>query len=416
MSNFLAIATVTETLRQRLQSALDPVVGGVTVTPARPETQAGGATPQPRVNLYLYQATPNGAWRNADLPTRRDNGAVRQRPQAALDLHYLLTFYGEETALVPQRLLGATASLLHERPLLTRDMVRAAIDAVTSSDPTHFLATSDLAEQVDLVRITPVAMNLEELSKLWSVFFQTPYALSVAYLASVVLIEADVRFGAALPVQTRNLRVLPFRQPVIERVGVQGDADTPPVERPISLGETLVLTGDGLRGDHTEVRLGGLVAPVPDATDREIRVRLDAPALDPDALRAGVQAVQVTHRLDLGTPADPHAGFGSNAAAIVLRPRASAATFAAGHVTVQIHPPVGQRQRAVLLLHSCNSAVSTAYAFVAEPRSGDATELAFAVGGAAPDRYFVRVQVDGAESPLDVDPASPGYGPTVSLP
>jgi hypothetical protein len=217
-------------------------------------------------------------------------------------------------------------------------------------------------------------------------------------------------------VQTRNLRVLPFRQPVIDRVGVQVAADKPLEERPISPGETLVLRGQGLRGDHTQVRLGGLAVPIPDATDREIRLTLGAPALDPAALRAGVQAVQVIHKIDFGTPADPHAGLASNAAAIILRPRVSTPALAGAHVTVRIHPPVGQRQRAVLLLHSCNAPVPAAFAFVAEPRSTDTTELAFAAGDMAPDRYFVRVQVDGAESPLDVDPASPAYGPTINLP
>ena len=42
-------------------------------------------------------------------------------------------------------------------------------------------------------------MNLEELSKLWSVFFQTPYALSIAYQASVVLIEPDLEPIDAAP-------------------------------------------------------------------------------------------------------------------------------------------------------------------------------------------------------------------------
>jgi hypothetical protein len=416
VSNFLAIATVTETLRLRLQKALDPVVGGVTVTPARPENPAPGGSPAPRVSLYLYQVTPNGAWRNADLPTRRDGGALARRPQAALDLHYLLTFHGDESALVPQRLLGATASVLHERPLLTRDMIRQAIEVLVGPDPTHFLATSDLAEQVELVRITPAAMSLEELSKLWSVFFQTPYALSVAYLASVVLIEAEVRPSTALPVQARNLRVFPFRQPVVERVGVLVDADRPPQDRPILPGETLVVLGRGLRGDRSFLRLGGTEVPVPDATDREIRVTLDASALDPAALRAGVQSVQVVHKFEFGTPDDPHAGPASNAAAFILRPRVSSLALAAARLTVRIEPPAGARQRAVLLLHSCSLAVPTAFAFPAEPRDTDSTELAFAVGDMAPDRYFVRVQVDGAESPLDVDPASPGYGPTIDLP
>lgn len=93
MSNFLAIATVTATLSQTIRAAVLKDLSGAEVTTARPDG-AGGHTPAIGVNLYLYQVTPNAAWRNADLPTRRPNGQLVQRPQAALDLHYLLNFYG----------------------------------------------------------------------------------------------------------------------------------------------------------------------------------------------------------------------------------------------------------------------------------------------------------------------------------
>ena len=72
--------------------------------------------PTTGVNVFLYQVTPNAAWRNADLPTRRANGDLIQRPQAALDLHYLLTFYGDESLLQPQRVLGSVVRTLHCGP------------------------------------------------------------------------------------------------------------------------------------------------------------------------------------------------------------------------------------------------------------------------------------------------------------
>jgi hypothetical protein len=62
-----------------------------------------------------------------------------------------------------------------------------------------------------------MSLSLEELSKVWSVFFQSPYVLSVAYNGSAVLIKPTSR-AASLPVQTRNIYVLPFRQPTIDKV------------------------------------------------------------------------------------------------------------------------------------------------------------------------------------------------------
>ena len=98
MSNFLSIATVSTTLRRLLQDAVQQDVTGATATTLRPDAPAG-QLPNPGVNLFMYQVTPNSAWINADLPTRSSSGALIQRPVIALDLHYLLTFYGSDANL-----------------------------------------------------------------------------------------------------------------------------------------------------------------------------------------------------------------------------------------------------------------------------------------------------------------------------
>ncbi len=169
MSNFLAIATVTAALRRTLQAALDIDVPGAKVTTVRPDG-SGSGVPNTGANLYLYQVTPNASLRNADMPNRNSEGRLIQRPQVALDLHYLLTFYGDDNELKPQRLLGSVVRTLHARPVLTRQMIKKTID-----DPAFaFLHNSNLAEAFETVKFTPVPLSLEELSKLWSVFFQTP--------------------------------------------------------------------------------------------------------------------------------------------------------------------------------------------------------------------------------------------------
>ena len=64
------------------------------------------------------------------------------------------------------------------------------------------LAASDLAEQVELIKITPQPMSTEEASKLWTAF-QTNYRPSAAYHVSVVLIEGAAT-RSPLPVLTRG--------------------------------------------------------------------------------------------------------------------------------------------------------------------------------------------------------------------
>ena len=154
MSNHLAIATVTASLCQILQEAVDndlPPVSGAKVTNDRPnklETPNAG----PGVNVFLYQVTPNAAWCNTDLPSRRDHGTdVVQRPRVALDLHYLMSFHGDDNELQPQRLLGSVARVLNTKPVLDRQRIRALL-----SKPSYaFLKGSNLAEDVEKVRFTP---------------------------------------------------------------------------------------------------------------------------------------------------------------------------------------------------------------------------------------------------------------------
>ena len=210
MSNYLAIATVTAALSRVLQAVIGADVPGALVTTVRPDGSNSGV-PDTGVNVFLYQVTPNPHWHNNDLPTRRPDGTLVQRPQVALDLHYLLSFYGTEAELEPQRLLGSTVRTLHAKPVLTRQDIQNTISAISS------LNTSDLAEEIESVKFTPIPLNLEELSKLWSVFFQTPYVLSMAYQASVVLISADVRPALAQPVQEPLIQV----QPTVALGGVQ---------------------------------------------------------------------------------------------------------------------------------------------------------------------------------------------------
>jgi len=150
MSNFLAIATVTAALQTMLQAAVGDDVPGATATTVRPDGSDNGL-PDPGVNIYLYQVTPNTAWRNADLSTRTSDGRLVRRPRVALDLHYLLTFYGNEGTLEPQRVLGSVARTLHGQPVLSRDVIESTVTSIVH------LVGSDLAEEVELVKLMPLS-------------------------------------------------------------------------------------------------------------------------------------------------------------------------------------------------------------------------------------------------------------------
>jgi hypothetical protein len=405
MSNFLAVAAVTETLRQLLDSTVANDVPGASATVMRPDK--GAAAAAPTANIYLYRIAPNPGFRGSDLPTRRPSAEFQSRPAIGLDLHYLLTFFGNDEQLEPHRLMGSAIRTLHAFPLLTRNMITDALASTTM----NFLTRSDLANQPELVKFTPAVMTLDELTKLWSVFFQTPYALSVGYEASMVCLEHDEAISTPLPVRTRTLRVIPFGQPVISSV----EPDTGK-HAPIVVGSTLRILGERLTGDLTRVRIGGELITPDSATPTEIVFRLKSPQVPASALRAGVQGLQVVHHVNFGVPGDPHRGDESPIAPIVVRPRITSATGAAGKVTLHVSPPVRANQRAVLLLNQQAADKPPAVAIPRPPTDSNATTLTFNKIDLPAGTYFVRVQVDGAESPIDLDPSSATFGPQVTLP
>ncbi len=183
MSNYLAIATVTATLQLIVAEAAG-VVSGARVTTDDPGTDDGDVS-APRVNVVLYQISPHAAWRATD-----------RREQAPVDLHYLMTFHGDKSRLEPQLLLGSVLAHLHDEPVLTAQRIHQAEESASFLSVPSAMS-SNLALQDDPVRLTPIALTLDDLSKLWSSFFQAPYALSVAYQAGVVLIDREDAFVSA---------------------------------------------------------------------------------------------------------------------------------------------------------------------------------------------------------------------------
>lgn len=335
MSNSLAVAAVTAALSNIVRKAIqvdEPgSVPGARVTTVRPEDFDDGA-PQPGVNIYLYQTTPNAALRNIDLPTRDFSGQLVQRAQAAIDLHYLFTFYGDDNLLEPQRLLGTVVRLLHSRPVLTRDLIRQFLESINPGDPNDFLLTSDLASQVEVVRFSPIMLNLEELSKLWSVFFQTAYRLSIAYQGAVVLIESKESPGATLPVAERNVHGTTLQNPLIERVLSQESDDAPAREnRPIVAGNNLILIGKRLKGEDTLVRFDEAEIPAAqliELSDTQIKFKLATPPVPNEFLRVGRHSVQVVHHLKFSANGEPHKIFEANPVFVNLRPSIDAITVA----------------------------------------------------------------------------------------
>jgi hypothetical protein len=196
MSSPTAIAAVTATL-SRLMTA-HVVVNEVTTLP--PDRARGNRT-ETQLNIYLYQVAPNASRRN-DFSSVKPAGALGDTSHlvapVALNLHYLLTAYGpgETDEWESQRILGEAIRVLNDQPLLDGDRIR---DLVTS----NVLPDTGLDKQPERIRFSPCALSLDDAYKLFS-SFNTPYRLSAAYEASMVLIDSQLQQSRPRPVLRRG--------------------------------------------------------------------------------------------------------------------------------------------------------------------------------------------------------------------
>jgi uncharacterized protein DUF4255 len=417
MSNALAIAGVTAVLRDLLNEGLvnhnmPTSLGIVRVTSEPPDIIVTGTSEEDRLNLFLYAVTPNQGWRNQGFPTRDANGErVSNEPPLALDLHYLLTAYGTKS-FHPEILLGYGMQILHETPVLTRDGVRKALSPLPAPplppnppvpvDPSFLpgsyplLIAADLADQAEQIRITPHYMGTEEISRLWTAT-KASYRATCAYIVSVVLIEPRRPVRSTLPVQQRNLLVLPFARPQIDTL-------TPQL---VAAGETMTVRGRNLRGQITRVLVVDGQGHEEDVVPTDLRPESFTITI-PETLAAGTGLLTVLQPLDFGTGAatEPHEGFKSNTAAFMVLPRIAPvpplpplpnSVAAGGNLLVPVRPPVAATQRVIVLLGD------RSFLIPARPDGSPPTnQLALKVPIGFPlGSRLVRVQVDGAESRLE---------------
>jgi hypothetical protein len=446
VSNALALASVTAVLKDLLDNAVidqsisESVGGPVTVSALPPDRIDTGEEETARLNLFLYHVAPNGALRNVDLPSANSRGQRLTNPPLALDLHYLLTAYGAQD-FEAEILLGYAMQLLHETPVLAREAIRHALAPPSPVDggilppALGALAASDLADQPELVKVSPHQMGSEEVSRLWTAF-QAKYRPSAAYVATVVLIRSEEPTRGTLPVLTRGeadpatgrdrgVVVQPSLVPPFPAL----IAAAPPAEQPaIRMGEPLTLSGRHLDGDTVAARFVHVrtgeeleLEAEPGGTEAGFQVILppDPPAgplppdspLDPERWRAGVYAVSAVVRRT-GSPDRE-----TNPLSVVLAPRLdaiSAATGAGGSVTVtvEVSPPVHAGQRARLVVGTEEVPVDAA------PGSPTST-LDFTSTALLSGDQWVRLRVDEAESLLvDRSVRPPAFDPSqrVSVP
>jgi len=420
MSSALAIAAVTASLKDLLNDGLMDhdlaSLGSFVITAQPPDRVTTGSTENNQLNLFLYQVSANPGWRNVDLPSRGRDGSRRTSPPLALDLHYLLTAYGAQD-LNAEVLLGYAMQVLHENPVLTRQQLRTALGAPAPVDgtllpgPFGTLSAIDLADQVEQVKLTPVYLGSEDLSKLWTAM-QARYRPSMAYAVSVVLIQNEAGAHAPLPVLRRGADdrgPVARGAPAPTLTAVLATAN--PRQPALRLGDALRLQGTHLGGgaltiEFAHTRLPLLLTLAPSAVaDAELAAQLPADAAAGADWAIGVYAVA----LRVSEPNRPE--WTTNSVAVALAPRITVNPLSAAagdlHLDVGCTPRLRPEQLArTQLLFGTDTLRAETVTTPADP--AEPTMLGFDIPSVGAGRYVVRLRVDGIDSlPIVLDGTPP---------
>lgn len=408
MSNSLAISTVTATFARRVMAAASMAIPGANVRVGTP-TAALASDNEAVVNLHLYRVERNDYQANAHYPTNTTTGQGLRPSQLALDLHYVLSFYGDHQQFESDRMLASVMLSMEAQPFLTKAQLNAAIGANVD------LAASDLADDPTQLRVARDVMNTEDITKLWSIFYQVPYAISLAYTVSHVVIAADMPAPVPLPIARPALWVAP--NPSLRLDGASG------MDGRLVSGGTLRLTGKGLglaglalQIDDSQVEISDVIAQ-----DAELDVPLTPARLGAISLDAGVHRVQV---LAAAGTRPAHLQVRSNAVAFALHPQVTpgavtapaGGAMATGTLSTTFAPPVRNSQTLRLLLDARDPAKPAHIVLAGRDEvpasSVSAAAQTFAFTDLPRGDYLVRADVDGLISPVefDVTPGSPTLG------
>lgn len=252
MSNALAISAVTAVLQYYLSNvymATSVFPSPPTVSSQAPDIlqnafNAGPAVFQNQVNLFMHQVTHNPGWRNVDLPSLGADGRTQlKNPPLALDLHYLLTAYASYDWQA-EALLGYALLQLHQYPVIARSDITNALASASSPHLPALataLATSGLADQIEMIKITPATLGREEMAWLWTAL-KADYRPTFPFQVSVVLMQQPANATIAIPVMQRNIQAVPITPAHLLSIQI-------PNQQPAALpGQTIGVTGEFLSG------------------------------------------------------------------------------------------------------------------------------------------------------------------------
>lgn len=140
-----------------------------------------------KISLFLYQVQTNTSLRNQE-PMWDASIGLKASP-LTVDLYYLVSALSKEPDTAVSH-LEAVMKAFYDNALVKPPMT-----------PDALMDTGN-----EVLYITPHSLSLEDMNRLWGVFPNSPYRLSVAYLVTPVYIPSD-RMTSTVPVTDKVTKV-----------------------------------------------------------------------------------------------------------------------------------------------------------------------------------------------------------------
>jgi hypothetical protein len=397
LGNFLAFASVTATISYILEE-VNRDIPGIRIT-TKPLDAIDVQNPVNGLNIFLYLVSPTSSVDAVDTLVIDKAGRPTNNPSLSLDLHYIITATSSENEdLVAQKILASALRVLNNHPVLGRDLIRKT---VRNKEGLEF---SDLADQIDDVRLTLNPLSIKDLTEIWSKFPNANFRSSIAYTAQVVILESKiVEEPPGIIASIDQNYIVQLKSPSIDRIDPQVLEYAPDAR--------MAIIGNNLKGPAVSVEFGGNFSSmqVRPADISDMRVMVGLPA----DIEPGLLKVRINHRLRHVNEEEEEQIIGkrsilqSNSSPFVLAPRILAprqGKVARGnYLEVEFEPPVSKEKAVIIYLGDSP--------FPASPTTSSKSMVDSKVGrvkfrvpeDTPPGIYLLRVAVDGATSLLTTD-------------
>jgi hypothetical protein len=302
--------------------------------------------------------------------------------------------------------------MLHEAPVLTRNDIANALTMLTNppfpipvpypANPlTKFIGTSGLADQIEMIKITPETLGREEMAWLWTAL-KADYRPSYPFQVSVVLMQPVQQVSFALPVLYRGVTAIPVQPAQILAV------QPPPHQSAAKPTDTVTVAGEFLMG-ATQVVLSnprfGVQLPINVATVTGPALTFVLPP-DTSQYPAGVYTLTVQFLDSTLTIVQQSTNSLPIAVAPVLPTQVAITTTNASGtlVTINSFSPQAWEGQDISLGLSLQTAPYTSVSASAIAFTGNVSSLSFQFDSSLPTGPLLGVLVvDGVSSPVDVN-------------